>query len=87
MLVGAAERANPYYWALPVSTTWAAPAVTVAEEALGCDAYAEAVARGRELEVGELLELTRELEEQLLAEDGEAERPGRPLPSLVDPAG
>src|SRR5207248_447983 len=68
-LLGALERSEPNLWNVPmVAARWAEIAKP-AEAALGRAGFAEALARGRELEAGDLLELVRGFERQVLASD------------------
>jgi hypothetical protein len=75
MVHGASEQLDPNLWKLPYATKWWAPAVEPAKAELGRAAYAEAVARGRELEISEVLELARDLKRQIRHE-GQTEGAG-----------
>jgi predicted ATPase len=76
MLYGAIEQANPYYWTTPMTAASSGPALALAEAALGPRAKEEAVARGRAMEVGEILVLVRDLESQLRSGGGEPKGSG-----------
>ena len=68
LLVGTVERTDPGYWEVPGTASHLKESAHPAEAALGHDVYTEVVARGRELDMPEVLVLIRELADELQAE-------------------